>query len=51
MKKEIDYSKMPEHVWQKVLKDFVADNDRIEVELQAIQLRINNLKDKHEPPK
>lgn len=43
MKKQIDYSKVPEHVFQKAWQEFLQHNNQIEEDLKRVQISLDNL--------
>lgn len=43
MKKQIDYSKVPAHVFQKAWQEFLQSNNQIEEDLKRVQISLGNL--------
>lgn len=43
MKKQIDYSKVPEHVFQKAWNEFLQSNNQIEEDLKRVRISLDNL--------
>jgi hypothetical protein len=39
--KYIDYSKMPDHIWDKVWSEFLSDMAHIETSISSLEKRIN----------
>lgn len=43
IKKSIDYSKMPDHIWDKELTEFISNNNKLTMELEILVRAMNSL--------